>query len=237
MEKSCNIIEEIKDYLLKNQDLQYKQFHSSLMPTINSEVVIGIKVPILRNYTKELLKKYATQSFIPFFKDLPHQYYEENNIHAFLIEKINNYDECLFQLEQFLPYIDNWATCDMLNPKVFSKNKDKLLKKINEWIKSSHTYTIRFGIGMLMRYFLDKDFNSSYLELVYSIKSEEYYVNMMKAWFFATALAKQYDATLPLFQNKKLDIWTHNKAIQKAIESFRVPAEHKQYLKTLKIKN
>lgn len=237
MEKSCNIIEEIKDYLLKNQDLQYKQFHSSLMPTINSEVVIGIKVPILRNYTKELLKKYATQSFIPFFEDLPHQYYEENNIHAFLIEKINNYDECLFQLEQFLPYIDNWATCDMLNPKVFSKNKDKLLKKINEWIKSSHTYTIRFGIGMLMRYFLDKDFNSSYLELVYSIKSEEYYVNMMKAWFFATALAKQYDATLPIIQNKKLDIWTHNKAIQKAIESFRVPAEHKQYLKTLKIKN
>lgn len=237
MEKSCNIIEEIKDYLLKNQDLQYKQFHSSLMPTINSEVVIGIKVPILRNYTKELLKKYTIQSFIPFFKDLPHQYYEENNIHAFLIEKINNYDECLFQLEQFLPYIDNWATCDMLNPKVFSKNKDKLLKKINEWIKSSHTYTIRFGIGMLMRYFLDKDFNSSYLELVYSIKSEEYYVNMMKAWFFATALAKQYDATLPLFQNKKLDIWTHNKAIQKAIESFRVPAEHKQYLKTLKIKS
>ena len=237
MEKSCNIIEEIKDYLLKNQDLQYKQFHSSLMPTINSEVVIGIKVPILRNYTKELLKKYDIQSFVPFFKDLPHQYYEENNIHAFLIEKINNYDECLFQLEQFLPYINNWATCDMLNPKVFSKNKDKLLKKINEWIKSSHTYTIRFGIGMLMRYFLDKDFNSSYLELVYSIKSEEYYVNMMKAWFFATALAKQYDATLPLFQNKKLDIWTHNKAIQKAIESFRVPAEHKQYLKTLKIKN
>ena len=237
MEKSCNIIEEIKDYLLKNQDLQYKQFHSSLMPTINSEVVIGIKVPILRNYTKELLKKYATQSFIPFFKDLPHQYYEENNIHAFLIEKINNYDECLFQLEQFLPYIDNWATCDMLNPKVFSKNKDKLLKKINEWIKTSHTYTIRFGIGMLMRYFLDKDFNSSYLELVYSIKSEEYYVNMMKAWFFATALTKQYDATLPIIQNKKLDTWTHNKAIQKAIESFRVPAEHKQYLKTLKIKN
>ena len=237
MEKSCNIIEEIKDYLLKNQDLQYKQFHSSLMPTINSEVVIGIKVPILRNYTKELLKKYDIQSFVPFFKDLPHQYYEENNIHAFLIEKINNYDECLFQLEQFLPYIDNWATCDMLNPKVFSKNKDKLLKKINEWIKSSHTYTIRFGIGMLMRYFLDKDFNSSYLELVYSIKSEEYYVNMMKAWFFATALAKQYDATLPIIQNKKLDIWTHNKAIQKAIESFRVPAEHKQYLKTLKIKN
>lgn len=237
MEKSCNIIEEIKDYLLKNQDLQYKQFHSSLMPTINSEVVIGIKVPILRNYTKELLKKYDIQSFVPFFKDLPHQYYEENNIHAFLIEKINNYDECLFQLEQFLPYIDNWATCDMLNPKVFSKNKDKLLKKINEWIKSSHTYTIRFGIGMLMRYFLDKDFNSSYLELVYSIKSEEYYVNMVKAWFFATALTKQYDATLPVFQNKKLDTWTHNKAIQKAIESFRVPAEHKQYLKTLKIKN
>lgn len=237
MEKSCNIIEEIKDYLLKNQDLQYKQFHSSLMPTINSEVVIGIKVPILRNYTKELLKKYTIQSFVPFFKDLPHQYYEENNIHAFLIEKINNYDECLFQLEQFLPYIDNWATCDMLNPKVFSKNKDKLLIKIHDWIKSSHTYTIRFGIGMLMRYFLDKDFNSSYLELVYSIKSEEYYVNMMKAWFFATALAKQYDATLPVFQNKKLDIWTHNKAIQKAIESFRVPAEHKQYLKTLKIKN
>jgi 3-methyladenine DNA glycosylase AlkD len=237
MEKSCNIIEEIKDYLLKNQDLQYKKFHSSLMPTINSEVVIGIKVPILRNYTKELLKKYTIQSFIPFFEDLPHQYYEENNIHAFLIEKINNYDECLFQLEQFLPYIDNWATCDMLNPKVFSKNKDKLLNKIHDWIKSSHTYTIRFGIGMLMRYFLDKDFNSSYLELVYSIKSEEYYVNMMKAWFFATALAKQYDATLPVFQNKKLDIWTHNKAIQKAIESFRVPAEHKQYLKTLKIKN
>lgn len=237
MEKSCNIIEEIKDYLLKNQDLQYKQFHSSLMPTIDSNTIIGIRVPVLRNYTKALLKKYDIQMLFPFFQNLPHQYYEENNIHAFLIEKINNYDECLFQLEKFLPYIDNWATCDMLNPKIFSKHKDDLLKKINEWIKSTHTYTIRFGIGMLMIFFLEEDFNPSYLELVCSVKSEEYYVNMMKAWFFATALTKQYDATLPFIQNKKLDTWTHNKAIQKSIESFRVPAEHKQYLKSLKIKN
>ena len=224
----------IQEKLFSLSDLKYKDFHSKLMPTVDTDSIIGIRVPVLRKFSEELNKSEYKDNFLA---TLPHKYYEENNLHAFLIEKITDYKELIKELDRFLPFVDNWATCDMLNPKVFSKNKDKLLKKINEWIKSSHTYTIRFGIGMLMRYFLDKDFNSSYLELVYSIKSEEYYVNMVKAWFFATALTKQYDATLPVFQNKKLDTWTHNKAIQKAIESFRVPTEHKQYLKTLKIKS
>ena len=190
------MINKIKKDLLLMQDKTYKNFHSKLMPTINPNSIIGIRVPVLRDYAKKLFKENSIESLNPFLKNLPHEFYEENNIHAFIIEKINNFDECIFYLENFLPYIDNWATCDMLNPKIFKTNYEKLLEKIYQWINSDSVYTVRFAIGMLMRYFLDEKFETKYLDLVTSINSEEYYINMMRAWFFATALAKQYDQTL-----------------------------------------
>ena len=169
-------------------------------------------------------------------KNLPHEFYEENNIHAFLIEKITNFEECIIYIEEFLPFVDNWATCDMMNPKIFKKYPNKLLDKIYQWINSDSVYTIRFGIGMLMRFFLDENFETKYLDLVSSVKSDEYYINMMRAWFFATALAKQYEQTFIYIKNYSLDKWTHNKTIQKANESFRIAKEQKEELKKYKIK-
>ena len=229
------MINKIKKDLLLMQDKTYKDFHSKLMPTINPNSIIGIRVPVLRDYAKKLFKENSIESLNPFLKNLPHEFYEENNIHAFIIEKINNFDECIFYLEEFLPYIDNWATCDMLNPKIFKTNCDKLLEKIYQWINSDSVYTVRFGIGMLMRFFLDEKFETKYLDLVSSINSEEYYINMMRAWFFATALAKQYDQTLPYIKNYSLDKWTHNKTIQKANESFRITKDQKEELKKFKV--
>ena len=168
-------------------------------------------------------------------KNLPHKYYEENNLHGFLIERIKDYDECIAEVNMFLPYVDNWATCDMMAPKIFKSHKDRLLAEIKKWIKSEYTYTIRFGIGMLMRFFLDEDFKEEYLGLVSGVFSDEYYVNMMRAWFFATALAKQYESTLPYIEKGTLDRWTQNKTIQKAVESRRIPEEQKTYLRNLKI--
>lgn len=225
------MIQKIKNDLLLMQDKTYKNFHSKLMPTINPDSIIGIRVPVLRDYAKKLFKENSIESLNPFLKNLPHEFYEENNIHAFIIEKINNFDECIFYLEDFLPYIDNWATCDMLNPKIFKNNCEKLLEKIYQWINSDSVYTVRFAIGMLMRYFLDENFKTKYLDLVASINFEEYYINMMRAWFFATALAKQYDQTLPYIKNYSLDKWTHNKSIQKAKESFRISKVQKEELK------
>ena len=167
---------------------------------------------------------------------MPHKYFDENQLHAFIISEIKDYSECINFINKFLPYIDNWATCDQLSPKIFKKYTNELLINIKDWINSKNTYTVRFGIGMLMSYYLDDKFNTEYLELVSNIKSDEYYINMMIAWFFATALAKQYMDTLPYIENKKLDIWTHNKTIQKAIESYRILPEYKEYLKKLKIK-
>jgi 3-methyladenine DNA glycosylase AlkD len=172
-----------------------------------------------------------------FLHQLPHKYYDENMLHGLLISLIKDYDECIRLTDEFLPYIDNWAVCDIMSPKVFAKHKDELLVKILEWSKSEHTYTCRFGLEMLMTYFLDKDFKPEYLEIPASVRSEEYYVKMMVAWFFATALAKQWDATLPYIENKTLAPWTHNKTIQKACESYRVTDEHKQILKGLKVNN
>jgi 3-methyladenine DNA glycosylase AlkD len=229
------MIKKIKNDLLSMQDKTYKDFHSKLMPTINPDSIIGIRVPILRDYAKKLFKENSIESLNSFLKNLPHEFYEENNIHAFLIEKINNFDECIFYLEEFLPYIDNWATCDMLNPKIFKTNCEKLLEKIYQWINSDSVYTVRFGIGMLMRFFLDEKFETKYLDLVSSINSEEYYINMMRAWFFATALAKQYDQTLPYIKNYSLDKWTHNKTIQKANESFRITKDQKEELKKFRV--
>ena len=225
------MINKIKNELLSMQDKTYKDFHSKLMPTINPNSIIGIRVPVLRDYAKKLFKENSIETLNSFLKNLPHEFYEENNIHAFLIEKINNFDECIFYLEEFLPYIDNWATCDMLNPKIFKTNCEKLLEKIYQWINSDSVYTVRFAIGMLMRYFLDEKFETKYLDLVSSINSEEYYINMMRAWFFATALAKQYEQTLPYIKNYSLDKFTHNKTIQKAKESFRISKVQKEELK------
>ena len=225
------MIQKIKNDLLLMHDKTYKDFHSKLMPTINPNSIIGIRVPVLRDYAKKLFKENSIESLNSFLKNLPHEFYEENNIHAFIIEKINNFDECIFYLENFLPYIDNWATCDMLNPKIFKNNCEKLLEKIYQWINSDSVYTVRFAIGLLMRYFLDEKFETKYLDLVASINFEEYYINMMRAWFFATALAKQYEQTLPYIKNYSLDKWTHNKTIQKAKESFRVTKVQKEELK------
>ena len=229
------MIQKIKNDLLLMQDKTYKDFHSKLMPTINPDSIIGIRVPVLRDYAKKLFKENSIESLNPFLKNLSHEYYEENNIHAFIIEKINNFDECIFYLENFLPFIDNWATCDMLNPKIFKNNCEKLLEKIYQWINSDSVYTVRFAIGMLMRYFLDEKFETKYLDLVASINSEEYYINMMRAWFFATALAKQYEQTFPYIKNYSLDKWTHNKTIQKAKESFRISKEQKEELKKFRV--
>lgn len=217
--------------LFELQDIKYKEFHQSLMPTVNKDTVIGIRVPVLRKLANSLDYKKEEA----FLNDLPHRYFEENNLHAFLIESIKDFDECIERLEEFLPYIDNWATCDMLSPKCFKENTDKLLPYIEKWIRSEHTYTIRYGIGMLMKYFLDENYKKEYSDTVLSITSDEYYVNMMRAWYFATALSKQYVAILPYLIKKRLDIWTHNKTIQKARESYRITKEQKEYLKKLKI--
>jgi 3-methyladenine DNA glycosylase AlkD len=227
-------VEDIRNELYKLQDIKYRDFQSKLIPNIDPETVIGVRTPILRKLAKDLSKNEDIRDFL---KDVPHRYFDENQLHAFLISGMKDYDECLKELKCFLPFIDNWATCDQLSPKVFKKHRRELLPEIKKWIKSDETYTVRFGIGMLMEHFLDEDFDVSYPDLVASIRSEEYYVNMMSAWYFATALAKQYEDILPFIENNRLDIWTHNKTIQKAVESFRITDEQKVYLKSLKVKN
>lgn len=213
------------------QDTSYKAFHEKLIPTVPCETVIGIRTPVLRHFASDYAK---TPDAADFLATLPHTYYEENNLHAFLIEKIRDFDQALAALEAFLPHIDNWATCDAFAPKVFAKHTEALLPHIESWIASDRTYTVRYGLGTLMRYYLDEHFKPAYLTLAASVRSEEYYVNMMIAWFFATALAKQYDAALHILSEHRLDVWTHNKTIQKARESFRITDEQKVYLKTLK---
>lgn len=223
----------ISEELFKLQDKKYKDFQAKLIPTINPNTIIGVRTPELRSYAKELIK---SGNYLSFLSDLPHKYFDENQLHAFIISQIKDYDECIKYINKFLPYVDNWATCDQMSPKIFKKYSDKLLIQIKKWIKLKETYIIRFGIGMLMQYYLDDNFKVEYLEMVASIKSKEYYVNMMIAWYFATALAKQYDLTISFIENQKLDIWTHNKVIQKAIESYRIADEKKDYLKSLKRK-
>ena len=224
---------EIIGKLLELQDLSYKEFHSKLMPTVNPDKIIGVRTPDLRKLSKELAGTALAKEHL---RSLPHQYYEEDNLHGFLIEKIKDYDKCIEELNEFLPYVDNWATCDMMSPKVFKKYLPELLEQIKVWMASEHTYMIRFGMKTLMTFYLDEEFREEYLEMVASVQSEEYYIKMMVAWFFATALAKQYEAALPYIENQKLEIWTHNKAIQKAVESYRITAEQKVYLKSLKLK-
>lgn len=218
----------IYERLLSNKDEKYKDFQSKLVPNIDKETIIGVRTPQIREIAKNV---FGTQEAYTFIQVLPHQYYEENLIHFFIISKIKNFDECVKEVEKFLPYIDCWPVCDQASPLVFKKNHDKLLPLIKKWIKSNHVYTARFGIRMLMNEFLNDDFKEEYLELVSSKKGNDYYLKMMIAWFFATALAKQYDATIKYIENRCLDPWIHQKTIQKAIESYRVSDEHKEYLK------
>ncbi len=215
------------------QDKEYRDFQSKLIPTVDAEYFIGVRTPDLRKYASALAK----QEDIPVFLNaLPHKYFDENQLHAFIISVMKDYDSCVTELNRFLPYVDNWATCDQMSPKIFKKHRAELLGPIDKWMVSGQTYTIRFGIGMLMEHFLDEDYDKKYLKKVAAVHSEEYYVNMMSAWYFATALAKQYDDALSYIEGHKLDVWTHNKAIQKAVESYRITPEQKAYLKTLKIK-
>ena len=223
---------EITSQLLKMQDKEYSAFQARIIPSVEKEKILGIRTPQLRTLAKSLAKEEDTETFL---QSLPHKYFEENQLHAFLLSLEKDFNKCISQIENFLPHIDNWATCDQLSPKSFKKEKEKLLPYIRTWIKSEKTYTVRFAIGMLMQYFLDENFCDQYASMVAKVKSDEYYVNMMRAWYFATALAKQYDLVLPYIQQKKLDAWTHNKAIQKSIESYRITDEQKSYLRTLKV--
>lgn len=227
------INKEIQEELYKLQDLKYRDMQVRIIPTVAPERLIGVRTPALRSYAKELLKRDDIGSFLG---KLPHDYFDENQLHAFIISGIKDYDKCLSEVDKFLPYVDNWATCDQMSPKVFKKHRKELLDSIRKWIVSDKTYVIRFAVGMLMEHFLDEDFDLEYPEMVAALRSEEYYVNMMTAWYFATALAKQYDQVLPFIENRALDTWTHNKAIQKSVESYRITPEQKEYLKQLKIK-
>lgn len=223
----------IRETLFSLREEKFAAFQAKLIPNVAPERVIGVRTPALRKLAKTLRGSGQAEEFL---KALPHEFFEENNLHAFLLCEMKDFEACVQAVEDFLPYVDNWATCDQMSPGVFRKNKQALLPHIRRWIASEQCYTRRFGIGMLMSHFLDEDFREEYLSLVSDIRSEEYYVNMMIAWYFATALAKQYEAALPYLENRRLDPWVHNKAIQKAVESFRVSDGHKTYLKTLKIR-
>ena len=221
----------ITDKLFELQDKEYGEFQAKLTPGIEKNQIIGVRVPVVRKLAKEYIKDEESQEFL---NTLPHEYYDENMLHGLLISEVKDYEKCIELIDKFLPYVDNWAVCDIMSPKVFKKNKNKLIIKIKEWLKSEHTYMCRFGIEMIMSHYLDEDFKEEYLEMVSKIHSEEYYVQMVIAWLFATALAKQWDATITYIENQKLDKWIHNKTIQKARESYRITDEQKEYLKGLK---
>ncbi len=223
---------EIRKRLFSLADKPFRDFNAGLIPNIDKDAFIGVKTPALKSLARELVKSGEAQDFL---LALPHEYFEENQLHAFIISELRDYALAMRELERFLPYIDNWATCDQLIIKAFSKCPERLVPQIDLWLESGHTYTVRFAVGLLMRYFLNERFDTEYSDRVAGLKSDEYYVNMMSAWYFATALAKHYDSVLPYFKEKKLPIWVHNKAIQKARESYRVSPEHKSELLKLKI--
>ncbi|MBP3360321.1 MAG: DNA alkylation repair protein [Clostridia bacterium] len=223
---------DIQKELFELGDKKYKEFHSRLIPEVKPDAIIGVRTPVLRKYARELAEDPQSRQFM---NSLPHIYYDENNLHGFLIERIKDFDTAVYETERFLPYIDNWATCDMLLPPVFKKNRKLLLPKIREWIKSDSVYTVRYAIGLLLSLYLDDEFTPELAALAASVKSEEYYINMMIAWYFATALFKQYEIAVTYLTEHRLSAWVHNKAIQKAVESRRIPDETKAYLKTLKI--
>ena len=219
------------DRLEKVKDEAYRDLQMKLVPNIPPETVVGVRTPEMRAIAKAVYKSADRDAFL---NDLPHKYYEENLIHFFVIAQIRDFDECIRRTEAFLPYVDCWPVSDQATPKSFRKNHEKLLPYLRNWIASEHVYTARFGIRMLMNEFLDADFKEEYLDLVASKTGEDYYLKMMIAWYFATALAKRYDEALPYLETRRLDDWTHKKTIQKAVESFRVSDEHKAYLRTLR---
>ncbi|WP_282709907.1 DNA alkylation repair protein [Lancefieldella sp. Marseille-Q7238] len=221
----------IQEELFALQDTEYAAFQSKLTPTVPSESIIGVRVPQLRKLAKKLFKSKEAQEFL---LALPHTYYDENMLHSLLISEIKDFDACVLATDAFLPFVDNWTVCDILSPRVFKKTRERLTSEILRWTASIHAYTCRFGIEMLMTHFLDDDFEPKYLEIPAQVHSDEYYVNMMVAWFFATALVKQWDFAIPYLETEKLDTWTHNKTIQKARESYRITKEQKLYLKSLK---
>ncbi len=223
----------VTEKLLALGEPAYRDFLAKLIPTVDPSTIIGIRSPLMRSLTKELA---GTPDAEAFLAELPHKYYEENTLHGILIERIGSYDRTIEAIDRFLPYVDNWATCDTMSPKIFKKHHAELAGKIPEWIHSDHTYTIRFGVGMRMAHFLEEDYRPDIADEVASIVSDEYYVNMMIAWFFATALAKRYDDILPVIESRRLSVWTHNKTIQKAVESYRITEDQKTYLKSLRIR-
>jgi 3-methyladenine DNA glycosylase AlkD len=223
-------MEFIVELLQKNRDEKYGQFQSRLLPTVEPAAIIGVRTPVLRDIAKQLKKDEKCQMFL---SELPHTYFEENQLHGFIISEMTDFAGCMQELERFLPYMDNWATCDQTSPKVFKKHKEELFSYIQRWLSSGHAYTVRFAIGMLMKHFLDDDFKREYLDMVTGIRSDEYYVNMEIAWYMATALAKQWETAIPYMENHKMGKWVHNHTIQKARESYRITEEQKRYLKTL----
>ena len=225
-------MQKITDFLEENKDIPYAQFQRKLIPTLPPERIIGVRTPVLRKFAKELRREDACAAFL---RELPHRYFEENQLHGFLISEIPDFQSCILETERFLPYMDNWATCDQTSPKVFRKHRPELLPYIRKWLASEQPYTVRFAIGMLMQHFLDGDFRGEYLELVAGVRSDEYYVNMEIAWYMATALAKQWDAAVPYIEQQRLAPWVHNKTIQKARESYRITGAQKAYLNALKV--
>ena len=226
-------VDKIVKILFQNQDLKYRDFHSSLVPNVEKERFIGVRTPVLRKLAKEMVKDGSYKDFI---KELPHYYYEENTLHSCILSLLKDLDELINELDNFLPYIDNWATCDLLRPKAFEKDQKRILDKVKEWIHTKDIYSIRFGIVTLLSFYLDEFFCKEINEIVLNIKSDDYYVNMAIAWYFSYALIKQYDMTIDIFKMYKLDKWVHNKSIQKAIESFRISDDKKIYLRSLKVK-
>ena len=224
----------IQEKLFALQDLNYRQFQAKLMPTVDPEQIIGVRMPALRKLAKELKGTAEAEAFLA---ALPHRYYDENNLHGLLLCARSSYEETVAGLEDFLPHVDNWATCDLLSPRAFRSHPPQLPEQIRRWLGSGDTYTVRFGLEMLMSFYLDECFRPEYLDWAAEVKSEEYYVRMMVAWYFATALAKQYDAALPYLTSRRLEQWTHNKTIQKAVESYRITPEQKDALRALRWKN
>jgi len=226
------ITDMIREELFALRDEKYRDFQVKLIPTVAPDSVIGVRTPELRRLAKQLVKR---EDLYEFLHELPHKYFDENQLHAFAVSLIKDFDVCVDEVCRFLPYVDNWATCDQMSPKVFAKHREELLSHIDEWIASGRTYSVRFGVGMLMEHSLGDAYDPAYAERVAAIESDEYYVNMMRAWYFATALAKNYGDVIPFIEGRRLDRWTHNKAIQKSVESCRITPEQKEYLKTLKV--
>lgn len=225
------IREDIIDRLMSAQDISYRDFQSGLIPTVDPSSMIGVRTPELRKIAGEFSRREDISGFL---SDLPHEYFEEDQLHAFIISGIRDFSGCIGEVLRFLPFVNNWATCDQMSPKVFRKHRPELLGYIRNWLTNDHTFTVRFAVKMLMDHFLENEFDPSLPELVSGVTSDDYYVNMMRAWYFATALAKQYESVFPYIAERRLDRWTHNRTIQKAVESYRISEERKDDLKALR---